>query len=94
VIKCLGKEFCNISDFVPNDGTLSKKLASKKVAGPRAKQFKKDKGKNKKEDDDNTHKKARSSEEGISLYQDMPIYYHLFSDGSACNFGFLCLLFL
>jgi hypothetical protein len=33
VIKCLGKEFCNISDFVPNDGTLSRNLLLRRLLG-------------------------------------------------------------
>jgi hypothetical protein len=59
VIKCLGKEFCNIPDSVLNDETMSEKPATKKATGPRAKQSKKDKGKNKKVDDDNAHKKSK-----------------------------------
>jgi hypothetical protein len=53
VIKCLDKEFYNISDSVLNDETLSKKPASKKAAGPRDKQSKKDEGKN------NANKKSK-----------------------------------
>jgi hypothetical protein len=62
VIKCLANEFCNISDSVLNDETLSKKPASKKVAGPRAKQSKKGKGNNKKEYDDNAYKKSKKQQ--------------------------------